>query len=108
MHQIIPPRRVRQPLRAAVRRTIEAELRQLPTSELETLRRSLRRQLGEFPVGSPASRLVGRLSRLARSELSRRESADGRSRAKSGGLRCTSHPRPQSRLRSWRPPTCDS
>ena len=69
MHQIITPGGVRQPVRVPLRRTVETELRHLPTTELETLRRSLRRQLGEFPVGSPASRLIGRLCRIAGSEL---------------------------------------
>jgi hypothetical protein len=71
MHQIITPGSVRQPVRVPVRQTVETELRHLPTSELETLRRPLRRQLAEFPVGSPARRMVGRLCRLARSELRR-------------------------------------
>jgi hypothetical protein len=77
MHQIITPSRVRQPVRVTVRSSIEIELRHLPTRELEWLRRGLRRQLAELPVGSPASRLVGRLCRLARSELRRRQASDG-------------------------------
>ena len=77
MHEIITPSRVRQPVRASVRSSIETELRQLPSRELEWLRRALRRQLAELPVGSPASRLVGRLCRFARSELRRREASDG-------------------------------
>jgi hypothetical protein len=77
MHQIITPGGVCQRVRAPVRRSIETELRRLPTSELEWLRRGLRRQLAELPVGSPASRLVGRLCRLARSELRRRQAPDG-------------------------------
>jgi hypothetical protein len=76
MHQITTPRSLRQPVRVSVRRSIETELRHLPTAELERLRRSLRRQLAELPVGSPASRLVGRLCRLARSELRRRDAPD--------------------------------
>jgi hypothetical protein len=77
MHPIITLGSVRQPVRAPVRRTIETELRHLPTTELETLGRSLRRQLAEFPVGSPVSRLIGHLCRLARSELRRRRARDG-------------------------------
>jgi hypothetical protein len=68
---------VRQPVRATVRSSIETKLRHLPTRELEWLRGGLRRQLAELPVGSPASRLVGRLCRLARSELRRRRAGDG-------------------------------
>jgi hypothetical protein len=77
MHQIITPGGVRHPVRASVRRSIETELRHLPSRDLEWLRRGLRRQLAELPVGSPASRLVGRLCRLARSELRRRQTSDG-------------------------------
>jgi hypothetical protein len=77
MHEIIAPGRLRQPLCAPVRRGIETELRYLPSRDLEWLRRGLRRQLAELPVGSPASRLVGRLCRLARSELRRRQASDG-------------------------------
>jgi hypothetical protein len=77
MHPIITPGSVRQPVRVPVRRTVETELRHLPTSELETLGRVLRRQLAALPVGSPASRLIGRLCRLARSELRRRRAPDG-------------------------------
>jgi hypothetical protein len=76
MHEIITPGGVRQPVRVSVRRSIETELRQLPSRDLEWLRRGLRRQLAELPVGSPASRLVGRLGRLARSELRRRQASD--------------------------------
>jgi hypothetical protein len=77
MHPIITSGSVRQPVRVPVRRTVETELRHLPTSELETLRRSLRRELAEFPVGSPASRLIGRLCRIARSEVRRRRTPAG-------------------------------
>lgn len=77
MQQIITPRGACQPVRASIRRSIETELRHLPTGELEWLRCGLRRQLAELPVGSPASRLVGRLCRLARSELRRRRASDG-------------------------------
>jgi len=77
MHPIITPGSVRKPVRVPVRRTVETELRHLPTTELETLRRSLRRELAEFPVGSPASRLIGRLCRIARSEVRRRRPPDG-------------------------------
>jgi hypothetical protein len=77
VHEIITTRGVRQPVRMSVRRSIETELRQLPTKDLEWLRRGLRRQLAEFPIGSPASRLVGRLCRLAGSELRRRQASDG-------------------------------
>jgi hypothetical protein len=77
MHPNITPGSVRQPVRAPVRRTVETELRHLPTSDLETLRRSLRRQLAELPVGSPASRLIGRLCRIARIELGRLRTPDG-------------------------------
>jgi hypothetical protein len=76
MYEIITPRSVRQPVRATVRSSIETELRHLPTRDLEWLRGGLRRQLAELPVGSPAGRLVGRLCRLARSELRRRQAAD--------------------------------
>lgn len=72
MHPIITSGGARQPVRVPVRRTVETELRHLPTSELETLPRSLRRQLAGLPVGSPASLLIGRLCRLARGELRRR------------------------------------
>jgi hypothetical protein len=77
VHQMITPGSVRQPVRAPVRPTIETELRHLSTTELETLGRALRRQLAALPVGSPASRLIGRLCRLARSELRRRRAPDG-------------------------------
>jgi hypothetical protein len=77
MHEIITPGGVRQPARAPVRRSIETELRQLPSRDLDWLRGGLRFQLAELPVGSPASRLVGRLLRLARSELRRRQGTDG-------------------------------
>jgi hypothetical protein len=77
MHQIITPGGARQPVRATVRRSIEIELRHLSSRDIEWLRRGLRRQLAELPVGSPASRLVGRLLRLARSELRRRQGSDG-------------------------------
>jgi hypothetical protein len=77
MHQIITPGGVRQPVRASVRSSIETELRHLPSRDLESLRRGLRRQLAELPVGSPASRLVGRQLRLARSELRRRQDQRG-------------------------------
>ena len=75
--QIITPGGVRQPVRASVRSSIEIESRHLPSRDLEWLRRGLRRQLAELPVGSPASRLVGRQLRLARSELRRRQASDG-------------------------------
>jgi hypothetical protein len=55
---------------------IETELRHLPSRGLEWLQRGLRRQPADLPVGSPASRLVGRLCRLARSELRRRRACD--------------------------------
>jgi hypothetical protein len=61
MHQIVTPGGVHQPVRASVRSSIETELRHLPSRDLEWLRRGLRRELAELPVGSPASRLGGRL-----------------------------------------------
>jgi hypothetical protein len=76
MHKIITLGHVRQPVRSAVGRSIETELRHLPSRDLDWLRRGLRRQLAELPVGSPASRLVGRLLRLARSELRRRRGSE--------------------------------
>lgn len=53
----------------------ETRLCQLGESELEALRRALAVALRQLPVGSPASQLLGDLSRRARAELRRRARA---------------------------------
>jgi hypothetical protein len=50
-----------------------AELARLSVGELEQLRRALAHALGQVELGSPASQLLGRLSRQTRSELRRRQ-----------------------------------
>jgi hypothetical protein len=50
----------------------EAATCHLADRDLEELRRALGRTLGELRLGSPASQIVGRLSRLTRAELRRR------------------------------------
>jgi hypothetical protein len=52
------------------------ELARLSPRQLEQLRRALARALGQVELGSPASQLLGRLSRQTRSELRRRRPAD--------------------------------
>jgi hypothetical protein len=61
--------RVRLPLQ----RSSEAAIRQLADRDLKEPRRALARTLRELRLGSPASQIVGRLSRLTRAELRRRE-----------------------------------
>lgn len=52
----------------------EAAVRAMSETDLLELRRALRIALSELELGSRPSALVGRLSRLARSELRRRQS----------------------------------
>jgi hypothetical protein len=59
--------------RVPVRHSSETAIRLLPDGDLEELRRAFSRTLRELTLGSPASQLVGRLSRLARAEQRRRE-----------------------------------
>lgn len=60
------------PLGPARPATLEAELRRLPETELAKLRLALIAALATLELGSPASRLVGRLARAARIEERRR------------------------------------
>jgi hypothetical protein len=59
--------------RVPMRRGSETAIRHLPERDLEELRRALGRTLRELTLGSAASQIVGRLSRLTRAELRRRE-----------------------------------
>jgi hypothetical protein len=61
------------PVRVPVRRSSDTAIRYLPDSELGELRFALRHALRELTLGSPASQLIGRLSRLVRAEQHRRE-----------------------------------
>jgi hypothetical protein len=54
-------------------RSSEAAIRHLSDRDLDELRRALARALRELRLGSPAGQIVGRLSRLTRAELRRRE-----------------------------------
>ena len=54
-----------------------AELARLSPRQLEQLRRALAHALGKLELGSPASELLGRLSRQTRAELRRRERQPG-------------------------------
>ena len=74
MHLMQPPARGANTLvRIPTQRSSEAAIRQLADRDLEELRRALRRTLREMRLGTPASQIVGRLSRLTRAELRRRE-----------------------------------
>lgn len=66
-------RRANRPARVHVRHSSESAIRYLADSDLEELRLALRRTLCDLTLGSPASQIVGRLSRLARAEQRRRE-----------------------------------
>jgi hypothetical protein len=68
-----PMRGTNTPTRVPLQRSSEGAIRQLADRDLDELRRALRRALGELRLGSPASQIVGRLSRLARAESRRRE-----------------------------------
>jgi hypothetical protein len=74
MH-LVDTRRARPngPARVPQPRSSEAAICHLADRDLEQLRRALGRALSELTVGSPASQVVGRLSRLARAEQRRRE-----------------------------------
>jgi hypothetical protein len=61
------------PAHVPVRHSSETAIRLLPDTDLEELRRAFGRTLRELTLGSPASQLVGRLSRLTRAEQRRRE-----------------------------------
>jgi hypothetical protein len=61
------------PARIPPQRSSEAAIRHMGDRDLEELRRALGRTLSELRLGSPASQIVGRLSRLTRAELRRRE-----------------------------------
>jgi hypothetical protein len=74
MHLIQPPARgANTPVPIPTKGSSEAAIRHLADRDLEDLRRALRRTLRELRLGSPASQIVGRLSRLTRAELRRRE-----------------------------------
>jgi hypothetical protein len=60
------------PARVPLRHSSETAIRLLPDTDLEELRRAFARTLRELTLGSPASQVVGRLSRLARAEQRRR------------------------------------
>jgi hypothetical protein len=78
MHLIQPPARgANTPVPIPTRRSSEAAIRHLADRDLEELRRALRRTLRELRLGSPASQIVGRLGRLTRAELRRRERRRG-------------------------------
>jgi hypothetical protein len=69
----VPARGPRSPVPVAPQRSSETAIRHLADRDLEELRRALARTLRELRLGSPAGQLVGRLSRLTRAELRRRE-----------------------------------
>jgi hypothetical protein len=74
MHLMRPPKQGTKTLaRIPPRRSSEAAIRQLADRDLEELRRALGRTLGELRLGSPASQILGQLSRLTRGELRRRQ-----------------------------------
>jgi hypothetical protein len=74
MYLIQPPARgAKTRVRVPLQRSSEGAIRHLGDGDLEELRRALRRTLGELRLGSPASQIVGRLSRLTRAEQRRRE-----------------------------------
>jgi hypothetical protein len=74
MHLMQPPARgAKTRVRVPLQRSSEGAIRHLGDRDLEELRRALRRALRELRVGSPASQIVGRLSRLTRAEQRRRE-----------------------------------
>ena len=78
MHPMQPPARgANTPSRIPLQRSSEAAIRQLADRDLEELRRALARTLRELRLGSPASQIVGRLSRLTRAEQRRRERRRG-------------------------------
>ena len=60
-----------------LQRSSEGAIRHMGDHDLDELRRALRRALRELRVGSPASQIVGRLSRLTRAEQRRRERRRG-------------------------------
>jgi hypothetical protein len=68
-----PARGAKTPVPIPTKRSSEAAIRHLADRDLEELRRALARTLRELRLGSPASQIVGRLSRLTRAELRRRE-----------------------------------
>ena len=70
------------PLSSARPPTLEAELRHLSARELARLRSALGAGLSTLELGTPASRLVGRLAHAARTEQRRRRlPSDGTPRA---------------------------
>lgn len=62
-------------------RSAEAELRHIPEAELARLRFALIVALETVELGTPASRLLGRLVRAARTEQRRRRHPGGTPRA---------------------------
>ena len=78
MYLMQPPARgAKTPVRVPLQRSSESAIRQLGDRDLEELRRALSRALRELRLGSPAGQVVGRLSRLTRAELRRRERQTG-------------------------------
>jgi hypothetical protein len=78
MHLMQPRARgARAPVPFPLRRSSEAAIRHLADRDIDELRRALARTLRELRLGSPASQIVGRLSRLARAEQRRRERRRG-------------------------------
>jgi ribosomal protein L29 len=78
MYLMQPPARgAKTRVRVPLQRSSEGAIRHMGDHDLDELRRALRRALRELRVGSPASQIVGRLSRLTRAEQRRRERRRG-------------------------------
>ena len=69
------------PVSSARPPTFEGELRRLPAPDLAKLRFALVVALDTVELGDPASRLLGRLARTARTEQRRRRHPGGAPRA---------------------------
>ena len=69
------------PVSSARPPTFEGELRRLPAAELAKVRFALIVALDTVELGPPASRLLGRLARAARTEQRRRRHPGGTPRA---------------------------